>query len=107
MPGLVNRQQGIRESLISVFLYGSEYWFLYTLFMLFVIAPAIEKCINNKVCLSCLIILALGLVSSYITDPLFIIVLNVLIDFYLSYIVIHFILSRIPLVKNVIGIQTK
>lgn len=66
LPGLVNRQQDLRESIISVFLYGSEYWFLYTLFLLFVIAPLLERLIEKNLVFTCFILVAVECMNNYI-----------------------------------------
>ena len=42
-PQFVNRDRSIKDSLISIALYGGEYWFLYVLFGIFFIFPAIKK----------------------------------------------------------------
>ena len=42
-PQFVNRSRGITESVIDMLLYGGEYWFLFALFMIFLIYPAIYK----------------------------------------------------------------
>lgn len=43
LPQLVNRPQSIAESVKDILLYGGEYWFLFTLFIIFAIYPAIYK----------------------------------------------------------------
>ena len=40
---LVNRPQSIPDSIKDILLYGGEYWFLYTLFVIFIIYPIIHK----------------------------------------------------------------
>ncbi|WP_026489371.1 acyltransferase family protein [Butyrivibrio sp. XBB1001] len=40
---LVNRPRGIRTSLMKIVFEGGEYWFLYTLFLIFLIYPVIDK----------------------------------------------------------------
>ena len=39
----VNRPRPIAESLVKILLYGGEFWFLYTLFVIFLIYPAIFR----------------------------------------------------------------
>lgn len=41
LSAFVNRPSSVADSLKSMFLYGGQYWFLYTLFILFVIYPVI------------------------------------------------------------------
>lgn len=41
LSSLVNRPSSITESLKSMLLYGGQYWFLYTLFAIFLIYPVI------------------------------------------------------------------
>ena len=43
LPQLVNRPQSIVESVKDILLYGGEYWFLMTLFVLFAVYPAIYR----------------------------------------------------------------
>lgn len=43
LPGLVNGKSSIEESLYKVLAYGGEYWFLYTLFLIFLIYPLIYR----------------------------------------------------------------
>lgn len=39
LGNFINRPRSISESIINVLLYGGEYWFLYTLFIIFLIYP--------------------------------------------------------------------
>lgn len=61
-PSLVNDSQGL-NGLLNSLLYGTNYWFLYTLFLIFLIFPLIEKAMVNKamqaVVLSVLFVLSL------------------------------------------------
>lgn len=43
LPQFVNRAQGMADSVKDMLLYGGEYWFLFALFIIFVIYPAIYK----------------------------------------------------------------
>lgn len=45
---LVNRPRPIGESIVSMLLYGGEYWFLYVLMSIFLVFPLIEKVTKNK-----------------------------------------------------------
>lgn len=47
-PSLLNRPRGLSESIESILLYGGEYWFLYTLFLIFMIYPFIYKISSGK-----------------------------------------------------------
>lgn len=57
--GLVNRPKSPLESLQSIFLDGGAYWFLYSLFLIFVIFPFIYKHIKPRTVYSELLIVAL------------------------------------------------
>ena len=48
LSSLVNRPRGIGESLKRMVFNGGEYWFLYTLFIIFLIYPFIYKLIKNN-----------------------------------------------------------
>ncbi len=43
LPQLVNRPKSISESILDMLIRGGEYWFLYTLFMIFLIYPLLYK----------------------------------------------------------------
>ena len=45
---LVNRPKSLSESITSILLYGGEYWFLYSLFLVFLLFPLIDKMIRNN-----------------------------------------------------------
>lgn len=45
---LINGSSSLREGIIDAVFYGSEYWFLYTLFLIFVTFPAVEKLLTNR-----------------------------------------------------------
>lgn len=49
LPQLVNRPRGLGESLYKIVFDGGEYWFLYTLFIIFLIYPAIYKYLHRNV----------------------------------------------------------
>lgn len=40
---------GIKDTIVSILLYGGETWFLYVLFIIFLIAPLLIKIIANKI----------------------------------------------------------
>ena len=46
---LVNRPSGITESIKKIIFNGGEYWFLYTLFIIFLIYPFLYKWIKNNI----------------------------------------------------------
>lgn len=48
---LVNRPRPIGESIVSMLLYGGEYWFLYVLMSIFLVFPLIEKVTANRIIL--------------------------------------------------------
>lgn len=65
-PNLVNRNETIVKQVISNILDGGEYWFLYTLMIVFIIFPFIEKImfINKKnLCFVLLAIFSIGQMS--------------------------------------------
>lgn len=43
LPQFVNRPQSVTDSLIDILLYGGEYWFLLTLFLIFTFYPVIYR----------------------------------------------------------------
>ena len=45
---LVNRPKSLVESLTSILLHGGEYWFLYSLFMVFLFFPLIDRVIRDR-----------------------------------------------------------
>ena len=48
LTGLINRPDvSWKDSLIKMFLYGGQYWFLYVLFLIFVIFPLVSKGIDK------------------------------------------------------------
>ncbi len=51
-PNLVNRPRGIIESIVKILFNGGEYWFLYTLFVIFLIYPFLCKFIENNIYIS-------------------------------------------------------
>jgi len=48
-PNAVNISRGIRESIIKIILNGGEYWFLYTLFIIFLLYPFIYKLVKDNI----------------------------------------------------------
>lgn len=54
-PQFINRNNTLGRDIYDILLSGGEYWFLYTLFMIFLIFPIIEKKIDSKI--NCIIIL--------------------------------------------------
>ena len=67
-PQLVNGSETIRQSVIDILMYGGEYWFLYTLFMIFLIFPVIEKALNNHSWLPFAIIMILSILSRLLPE---------------------------------------
>lgn len=49
LPGLVNGASNVRESLYKILAYGGEYWFLYTLFIIFLIYPIIYRFVKGYI----------------------------------------------------------
>ncbi len=45
---MVNRPRSISESLTFILLYGGDYWFLYTMFLIFLIFPPLYKFVIEK-----------------------------------------------------------
>lgn len=58
LPSLVNRPRSITESIIEILLYGGEYWFLYSLFLVFLLFPIVDKCIRNNLMAQVLFLIA-------------------------------------------------
>lgn len=65
-PGMVNGETSIAESIKSIFLYGGEYWFLYTLFLIFAIFPLVEKAIQRNETASVIVVAALAVTSQFL-----------------------------------------
>lgn len=79
-PSLVNRPRGIEESLRKIVLNGGEYWFLYTLFIIFLIYPFLYKAVrNNRYMLPGL--LALLLAAKYCLPDISIFMLGAVINY--------------------------
>lgn len=55
--GLVNRPRGLIESIYSIFVLGGAYWFLYSLFLIFLFFPLVAKYLNNGFSYGCAIII--------------------------------------------------
>lgn len=69
---LVNRPREIGGSVREMIFYGGEYWFLYTLFLIFLIFPFLYRTVRGKRCLMAgllVLLLAAGYYLPYI--PLF------------------------------------
>lgn len=72
LSSLVNRPRGIGESVIDVFLYGGEYWFLYALFIIFALYPLIYKLqLKHKAFMIAVEALLLAVAFIGIDTPLF------------------------------------
>lgn len=65
---MVNRPRGIVESVISILLFGGEYWFLYVLFIIFVIYPFINSVLEKNKYLSMMMIPLLIILSKYMSS---------------------------------------
>ena len=48
MSSFVNRSRTIQDSIINMFLYGGEYWFLYVLFFIYILFPLILRIHRGK-----------------------------------------------------------
>lgn len=48
LPQLINRPMELSDSIKRIIFYGGEFWFLYTLFAIFVIFPLIQKIIKSN-----------------------------------------------------------
>lgn len=68
LPNMVNRPRGMGESLYKILFDGGEYWFLYTLFIIFLIYPVVYKYLH-KSAYTALALLLLELGLSYIPIP--------------------------------------
>lgn len=57
--GAINRHTSLSEGLINLFFYGGNFWFLYTLFFIFLLFPLIDRYITKRVWLLPIIILCI------------------------------------------------
>ena len=48
LASLVRRPRPFTESLVKILLYGGEFWFLYTLFIIFMIYPLIHRLVSSS-----------------------------------------------------------
>lgn len=83
LPGLVNGTSNIKESLYKVLAYGGEYWFLYTLFLIFLIYPMIYRFVKGHIYKYVMIIAAL-LALYFFLPPISLLTLKSVI-YYLIY----------------------
>lgn len=62
----INTGVDLKTGLIDALLYGSEYWFIYTLFLIFLTFPLFEKILKNNVAIivSLVILFAIKLIPS-------------------------------------------
>ena len=67
LPSLVNKTRGISESLVRIFFYGGDYWFLYVLFIIFAVYPWVDKLLNRSAVLK--IMLPISLPVLYCFSP--------------------------------------
>ena len=85
--GLVNRSYSLEEGFISLIFYGGSYWFLYTLFTVFMIYPLLEKIFTRPwMELSAVVVLLIAI--EYVKIPEFF-TLN-----YVFYYLPYFVLGR-------------
>lgn len=68
LPSLVNRSRGIGESLYKIVFEGGEYWFLYTLFLIFLIYPFIYRILNGDKKLYIITLVVLLVISFIIPE---------------------------------------
>lgn len=63
LADLINRPRGIGESLIKMLFYGGDYWFLWTLFMIFLFYPALDKLLRRNKCAEIVGLVVLAAIS--------------------------------------------
>jgi fucose 4-O-acetylase-like acetyltransferase len=87
-PSLMHRDISMIDNIKSILLSGGQYWFLYTLFIIFLIYPIVEKLFKNKICETIFLISVLVISQFNITDLfLFNSVMKYLFYFILGYLV--------------------
>lgn len=62
LPSMVNGAEPVSESIIKILFHGGDYWFLYTLFILFLVFPFVEKVIKRSdriLAFGCMLVLAI------------------------------------------------
>ncbi|MBQ9121861.1 MAG: acyltransferase [Lachnospiraceae bacterium] len=74
-PGFVNRSKSIEESLLDMLLCGGEYWFLYTLFFIFLLYPILYK-IQKRSTLAKIIVEVCLLIIGFFPIPIEIFTIN-------------------------------
>lgn len=65
---LVNGSQTMEDALVQLLLYGGDYWFLYTLFLMLALFPLVERALKNDWLLVLLCAAAIG-VQCFATLP--------------------------------------
>lgn len=70
LPGLVNGNEPLATSILNIFLTGGEYWFLYTLFIIFAVFPLIISALQKNKWITMLALFALGITSKRVPNYL-------------------------------------
>ena len=87
LPGLVNGNESIGTSVLKIFLTGGEYWFLYTLFIIFAVFPLIVNALQTNKWIALLAVLVFGIISKWIPNYLCLsLVLYYLVPFTAGYV---------------------
>ena len=71
LPTFVNRPTNIYDGIKKILLYGGEYWFLYTLFLIFILYIQIDKLCKNNVNIKKILIVFFYLISCIKLPSLF------------------------------------
>lgn len=58
-PSLINGSNTLKQDMLSIVISGGQYWFLYTLFMIFLIYPVMDRIKNKRIIILILLMLIL------------------------------------------------
>ena len=68
LPALINGSEPLGTSIVNIIFHGGEYWFLYTLFIIFAIFPAVIKAYEKNSWVTMVMIVGLGALSNLVPD---------------------------------------
>lgn len=87
LPGLVNGNEPIGTSILKIFFTGGEYWFLYTLFIIFAVFPLIVNALQKNKWIALLSVLVFGVISKWMPNYLCLpLVMYYLVPFTVGYV---------------------
>lgn len=69
LPSMVNGVEPIGESITKILFHGGDYWFLYTLFVLFLVFPFVEERIKHSdriLAFACIVVMSI--ISKYVPN---------------------------------------